>query len=127
MRSHRIVRSVLLLVVLATSTACGSVYAQGRTGSPSYPTYPGPRDGGYRRTMDVAYTRGYDDGYRQGVDAARDGDRYDVRRESWYRSADRGYERRYGSREAWRRVYRDGFESGYDRGYREARARRGRW
>ena len=58
---------------------------------------------------------GYDDGYRQGLDAARDGDRYDVRRESWYRSGDRGYDRRYGSRTQYRQVYRSGFSTGLRR------------
>ena len=49
-----------------------------------------------------------------------DGDRYDVRREGWYRSGDRGYTGRYGSRDDYRQVYRDGFTRGYDQGYREA-------
>lgn len=104
-------------------TACGAVYAQG---GPRYP-YPGTRGPTvYRGYSDPAYQRGYDDGYRQGFDAARDGERYDVRRERWYRSADRGYDRRYGSRNQWQRVYRDGFTQGYDLGYRDGRYRR-RW
>src|SRR5262245_32553361 len=98
MTSHRGVRLAALLLALIATTACGSVYAQGRPQYPSYPNYPSDR--GYpgsrgRVYQDMAYSRGYDDGYRQGLDAARDGDRYDVRREGWYRSADRGYDRRY--------------------------------
>ena len=62
-----------------------------------YPNYPG-RAAGRGGYQDAAYSRGYDDGYRRGLEAARDGDRYDVRREGWYRSGDRGYNRRYGSR-----------------------------
>jgi hypothetical protein len=73
------------------------------------------------RYVDIAYQRGFDDGYRRGLDAARDGHRYDPRREGWYRSADRGYDRRYGSRTEYRQLYRDGFTRGYDLGYREAR------
>jgi hypothetical protein len=109
-------RAVLAVLVLLSSTACGSVYAQGR----NYP-YPSSRGGVYRGGgyVDVAYDRGFDDGYRRGLEAARDGDRYDPRRERWYRSADRGYQGRYGSRTEYRQVYRDGFTRGYDRGFRE--------
>jgi hypothetical protein len=114
-------RTAVIFAVLLSSAACGTTYAQGR-GYPSYPTYPrgGVYRGGY---SDPAYARGFDDGYQRGLDAARDGDRYDVRREGWYRSADRGYDRRYGSRDGYRQVYRDGFTRGYDQGYREARYR----
>jgi hypothetical protein len=116
---------VAILLVLLITTACGSVYAQGR-GYPNYPNYPSDpnqRGGVYRGggSADHAYGRGFDDGYRRGIEAARDGDRYDPRRESWYRSGDRGYERRYGSRDGYRQVYRNGFTRGYDQGYREGR------
>jgi hypothetical protein len=120
---------VLVFVALLSSVACGTVNAQGR-GYPNYPTYPtypnypsSPRGGVYRGSgyYDPAYQRGFDDGYRRGLDAANDGDRYDVRRESWYRSADRGYDRRYGSRDTYRQVYRDAFTRGYGQGYREGR------
>ena len=122
MRLQRIGRSAVVLVTLLSSVACGTIYAQGR-GYPNYPNDPRGgvyRGGGYR---DPAYQRGFDDGYQRGLDAARDGDRYDVRREGWYRSADRGYDRRYGSRDGYRQVYRDAFARGYDQGYRDGRYR----
>lgn len=119
MRMQRGIRAAAILFALATTAACSSVYAQGR-GYP-YPNYPNQRGG--RGYQDAAYSRGFDDGYRQGLDAARDGDRYDVRREGQYRSADRGYDRRYGSRSQWQRVYRSGFTQGYDQGYRDGRYR----
>lgn len=120
MRMHRGGRMTVALLALLT-VGCASTYAQGR----GYPRYPDQRGGVYRGggVQSAVYQRAFDDGYRQGFDAARDGDRYDVRRESWYRSADRGYDRRYGSRDAYRRAYRDAFARGYDDGYREARYR----
>ena len=122
MRMQRGIRLAAVLFTLFASTACGTVYAQGR-GYP-YPTYPSQRGGVYRGGYaNPAYDRGFDAGYSRGLDAARDGDRYDVRRERDYRNADRGYDRRYGSRSEWQRVYRDGFASGYDRGYRDGRSR----
>jgi hypothetical protein len=114
-------RLAVVLSALVT-TACGTVYAQGR-GYPGSPNYPGRggvyRGGGY---VDVAFQRGFDDGYRQGMEAARDGDRYDLRREGWYRSGDRGYDRRYGPRDEYRQIYRNGFSRGYDQGYRDGRS-----
>jgi len=119
MRIHWEGRIAVVLLALLCTTACGSVYAQGRR---TYPTYPSQRGGIYRSGgyNDPAYSRGYDDGYRQGLYAARDGDRPDVRREGQYRDGDRGYNPRYGSRNQWRQVYRDGFAAGYDQGYRNA-------
>lgn len=122
MTERRGLRATVVLSAVLLTAACGSTYAQGRPNYPNYP-YPDARGGPRGGYADPAYSQGFDDGYRQGLDAARDGDRYNVRRERWYRSADRGYNRRYGPREAWRRVYRDGFAAGYDRGYREARYR----
>jgi hypothetical protein len=120
MRMHWTGRAAVILFALLTTTACGVTYAQGR-GYPNYPSRGGVyRGGGY---TEAAYQRGLDDGYRQGSDAARDGDRFDPRRESWYRSADRGYSGRYGSRNQYRQIYRDGFVRGYEQGYREARYR----
>lgn len=125
MRVDRIGRTAAILVVLLSTTACGTTYAQGRNypNYPNSPNYPSPRGGVYRGGgyANVAYERGLDDGYRRGMEAARDGDRYDPRREGWYRSGDRGYERRYGSRDGYRQTYRDGFTRGYDQGYREGR------
>ena len=122
MRMQRGIRAAAILFTLLATTACGTAYAQGRRYP--YPTNPSQRGGVYRGGyQDVAYNRGFDDGYRQGLDAARDGDRYDVRRERQYRSADRGYDRRYGSRSNWQRVYRSGFTQGYEQGYRDARYR----
>ncbi len=119
MRMQRGIRRAAILFTLCATAACRSVNAQGR-GYP-YPNYPNQRSGVFRGYQGPAYNRGFDDGYRQGLDAARDGDRYDVRREGQYRSADRGYDRRYGSRSDWQRVYRNGFTQGYDRGYRDGR------
>jgi hypothetical protein len=70
---------------------------------------------------EYALNRGYNDGYEQGFDAARDRDRFDPRRERWYRDAERGYERDYRmSRNEYRDIYRRGFLDGYDAGYRDA-------
>lgn len=115
---------VAVLLLALVSTACGTVYAQGR--SYPYPQGPGPRGGVYRGGgyADEAYRRGYDDGYQRGLDAARDGDRYDPRRERWYRDADRGYDRRWGPRADYRQFYRDAFTRGYDAGFRDGRYRR---
>lgn len=121
MSRHRGIRATGLLFALVLTTACGSIYAQGRRNypnQPNYPTSPG-RGGASRGYQDLAYSRGVEDGYRRGLEAARDGDRHDVRRENLYRNAERGYDRRYGSRNEWRQVYRDGFSRGYDQGYRE--------
>ena len=119
MRLQWIGRAAVIVTTLLSSVACGTVYAQGR---PNYPTYPrgGVYRGGYQ---DAAMQRGFDDGYRRGLDAARDGDRYDPRRENWYRSGDRGYDERYGSPDGYRQAYRDAFTRGYDQGYREGRYR----
>jgi hypothetical protein len=115
-------RAAVVLLALLGATARSSVHAQGRRNYPTYPGYPDSRGGIYRGGYnDPAYARGYDEGYREGLESARDGDRYDVRRERLYRDGDRGYDRRYGSRNEWRRSYRDGFSVGYDEGYRSGR------
>jgi flagellar biosynthesis/type III secretory pathway protein FliH len=121
MRMHLGGRVAVILSALFFTTACGTTYAQGR----GYPNYPNSRGGVYRGGgyANAALQRGFDDGYQQGLDAARDGDRYDVRRESWYRSADRGYDRRFGSRNQYQQYYRNGFTRGYDQGYRDGRYR----
>jgi hypothetical protein len=117
MRMHWGGRGAVVLLALLCTTACSSVYSQGRRTYPNDPSQRGSvyRGGGYN---DPAYSRGYDDGYRKGLETARDRDRYDVRREGLYRDGDRGYDRRYGSRNQWRQVYRDGFAAGYNEGYR---------
>ena len=100
MRMHWSSRAALAIIVLLSSTACGAVYAQGR----GYPNYPNPSArGGVYRNVDSAYDRGFRDGYERGLDAARDGDRFDPRRERWYRSADRGYNRRVNREKLQRR------------------------
>ena len=120
MRMHWSGRAALAVIALLSTTACGAVYAQGR----GYPdNYPYPSRGGVYRGVDIAYERGLEDGYQRGRDAARDRDRFDPRRERWYRSADRGYDRRYGPRNQYRQVYRDAFVRGYEQGYREGRYR----
>ncbi|HSP89509.1 MAG TPA: hypothetical protein VLN08_01295 [Vicinamibacterales bacterium] len=104
----------------------GAVFGTG----PQYPptaTYPGrPGPGGYGNyrgfgARDYALNRGYNDGYEQGFEAARDRDRFDPRRERWYRDAQRGYDRDFRmSRNEYRDVYRRGFMNGYETGYRDA-------
>jgi hypothetical protein len=121
MRMHWVGRAAVVVAALLFTTACGTVYSQQGRGYPNYPSRGGVSRGGY---VDAAYQRGIDDGYRRGLEAARRGDRFNPRRDSWYRSADRGYNRRYGSRSEYRQVYRDGFTRGYEQGYREARYRR---
>ena len=79
MRMHWSGRAAVVVVAIISAAACAPIYAQGR-GYPNYPSYPRGgvyRGGGY---VDAAYQRGFDDGYRRGLDAARDGDRYDPRR-----------------------------------------------
>ena len=70
---------------------------------------------------EYARSAGYRDGYEQGFDASRDRDRFDPRRERWYRQGDRGYKRdAYMSRDRYKDVYRRGFVEGYQAGYRDA-------
>jgi hypothetical protein len=71
------------------------------------------RDGG-----SPAFRNGYRDGLTKGREDAEDGDRHDVNRHSWYRSANRGYENEYGTRYEYIDRYRRGFEAGYEEGYR---------
>jgi hypothetical protein len=84
---------------------------------------PGPGGyGGYlwRGPREVALNHGFGDGYEQGFEAAHHRDRYDPRREGWYRSAERGYDRDYHlSRNEYRDIYRRGFLQGYESGYRD--------
>jgi hypothetical protein len=70
---------------------------------------------------EYALNRGFNDGYQQGFEAARDRDRYDPRRERWYRDGERGYDRDYRmSRGEYRDLFRRGFLEGYEAGYRDA-------
>jgi hypothetical protein len=71
----------------------------------------------------VGFRNGYRDGMTKGREDAEDGDRYDVGRHSWYRSATRGYENELGTRYEYINRYRAGFESGYAEGYRVYRRR----
>lgn len=94
-----------------------AVYRPGRNRAPrgaSDPYYDSERS----RYTTPAYQNGYRDGLNKGREDARDNDRYDPNRHSWYRSANRGYESEYGSRNAYQARYRDGFEAGYNEGYR---------
>jgi hypothetical protein len=137
---------VVAAVALATPTQAqsvritvGSVFSAGPA-SPQSAPYPQPPsralgrpgpDGGYgwQGHREAALNRGFSDGYEQGFDAARDRDRYDPRREGWYRNAARGYDRDYRlSRDEYRDIYRRGFLQGYESGYREGqREWRGRY
>ncbi|MFO7695249.1 MAG: hypothetical protein R6V57_19350 [Vicinamibacterales bacterium] len=104
----------------------GAVFGTGPQYPPpaTYPARPGPGGyGSYRGygARDFALNRGYNDGYEQGFEAARDRDRFDPRRERWYRDAKRGYDRDYRmSRNEYRDIYRRGFLDGYEAGYRDA-------
>jgi hypothetical protein len=100
----------------------GQAYPQG-PGSPPYPNRPGEGRGyGTRYGYDdYARSTGYRDGYDQGFDASRDRDRFDPRRERWYREGDRGYKRdTYMPRDRYKDLYRRGFLEGYESGYRDA-------
>lgn len=72
-------------------------------------------------TNNAAYETGFRDGLEKGRDDASHRRSFDVNRQSWYRSADRGYNSRLGSRNEYERLYRDAFEQGYSRGYRDYR------
>jgi hypothetical protein len=105
--------------------AVGAVFSGGpQYPPPPYAGRPGPDGyGGHQgyRARDYALNRGFNDGYEQGFEAARDRDRFDPRRERWYRDAERGYDRDYRmSRNEYRDVYRRGFLDGYESGYRDA-------
>jgi hypothetical protein len=100
----------------------GAVFSTG----PQYPPPPYAGRGGYGDNRgyggrEYALNRGYNDGYEQGFGAGRDRDRFDPRRERWYRDAERGYERDYRMpRGVYRDIYRRGFIDGYEAGYRDA-------
>jgi hypothetical protein len=102
----------------------GAVFTTGPQYPPPYTGRGRPGDyGNYRGYggREFALNRGFNDGYEQGFKAARDRDRYDPRRERWYRSGERGYERDYRmSRAEYRDFYRRGFLQGYEAGYRDA-------
>ena len=74
------------------------------------------RDG--RVNSAPAFQNGYRDGLTKGREDGEDGDRYDVNRHSWYRSANRGYDDDFGSRSQYESRYKQGFEAGYAEGYR---------
>jgi hypothetical protein len=78
----------------------------------------GTIDRAERQGSSVAFRNGYRDGMTKGREDAEDGDRYDVNRHSWYRSATRGYESELGTRYTYIDRYRRGFEGGYSEGYR---------
>jgi hypothetical protein len=135
---------VVAAVALATPTwaqsvriTVGSVFSAGAQ-APQPAAYPQPpsrafgrpaadRGYGWQGPREAALNRGFGDGYEQGFEAARDRDRYDPRREGWYRNAARGYDRDYRlSRDEYRDIYRRGFLQGYESGYRDGqRERRG--
>jgi hypothetical protein len=115
--------------------AGGYGYPQ-RPGSPSYPGRPGDgRSHGDGEAYGYGYdnyarSTGYRDGYEKGFDASRERDRFDPRRERWYREGDRGYRREaYMSRDQYKNLYRRAFADGYEAGYRDARrgSRSGRY
>jgi hypothetical protein len=80
----------------------------------------GRQSGQYGR-QSIGFDQGYNDGIAKAQEDMRDGDRYDVARHAWYKSADRGYNSRYGSKEDYRTEYRSGFVEGYDNTYRSGR------
>lgn len=80
--------------------------------------------GGYGYSQPQYYASAFDNGARDGFEKGRedagDNDRFDARRHSWYRDAERHYENRYGSKERYKDEYRRGFVVGYEQGYRGA-------
>jgi hypothetical protein len=105
--------------------AVGAVFQTGPhyPAAPPYRGRPGPAVGGGLLgygARDYALNRGFNDGYEQGFEAAHDRDRFEPRRERWYRDAKRGYDRDYRmSKNEYRDVYRRGFLDGYEAGYRD--------
>ena len=65
-----------------------------------------------------AFQNGYRDGMTKGREDGEDGDRFDLNRHGWYRSATRGYDDDRGSKAEYQARYRQGFEAGYSEGYR---------
>jgi hypothetical protein len=107
--------------------AVGVVFSSGQQyPPPPYGGRPGP--GGYSGRQgygprEYALNRGFNDGYEQGFEAACGRDRYDPRRERWYRDAERGYDRDYRMpKNEYRDVYRRGFLDGYESGYLDAQS-----
>jgi hypothetical protein len=78
----------------------------------------GTIDRSRREGSSIAFRNGYRDGLTKGREDVEDGDRYDVNRHSWYRSATRGYESELGTRYTYIDRYRRGFEAGYSEGFR---------
>lgn len=89
-----------------------------RRGSVRDPRRGGTSDDRDARAGSPAFRNGYRDGLTKGREDVEDGDRYEVGRHSWYRSATRGYESRLGTRYDYIDRYRRGFEAGYAEGYR---------
>lgn len=114
----RIITGCLLAVALLASTGC------------TVGAYGAPRYEAARSYARAAYDRGYHDGFAAGERDARDGSRYDHRRDRLYRDGVYGSNPRLGSRGEYRRLYREGFEAGYRDGYARAARhhdRRGRY
>jgi hypothetical protein len=65
--------------------------------------------------------RGRSEGAERGYRDARRGDRFEVRRDSWYRDGDRGYKGWMGPRGQYAAGYRQGFEAAYRRAFASAR------
>jgi hypothetical protein len=105
---------VLAAATLFATAACGHPYY--RTGYP-------PRAYDVQR---IGYDNGYHEGLEHGAQDAREGRRFDYRRDSDYRHADEGYRRDYGDRDDYQRAYREGFAAGYTDAFnRGARGPRG--
>jgi hypothetical protein len=83
----------------------------------------GTADRSRREGASIAFRNGYGDGFTKGREDVEDGDRYDVNRHSWYRSATRGYTNELGTRYEYIDRYRRGFEAGYAEGFRFYRRR----
>ncbi|HSC27108.1 MAG TPA: hypothetical protein VLD67_07530 [Vicinamibacterales bacterium] len=101
-------------------------YGSGRAVPRDTNPYPGgryqyPGQYGYGYGFSWAREAGLRDGYQKGREDARDRDRFDPVRHSWYRSGDRGYKREYGPKEQYENAYREAFRDGYERGYRDWR------
>ncbi len=65
----------------------------------------------------AARREGYSDGLRAGAEDARDGDRYNPRKNSDYKRGADGYDRGDGNRGQYKKAYREAFLQGYNQGY----------
>lgn len=79
------------------------------------------RWGNYGGSFDLRQTAlnaGYNEGIKEGRNDRNDGNRFEYRDESDYRSATKDYNSRFGNRALYQQYFRQGFANGYRDGYR---------